>query len=81
VTGLVLHQGGREFPAPRVDDVQAQQVDAAFEEVAARRAEEARPRTAITVDPQSLDRFVGFYEAGPQSIFSVTAPATSCSRN
>jgi hypothetical protein len=72
VTGLVLHQGGREFPAPRVDDARAQEADAAFQAQAARRAEEARPRTAITVDPPSLDRVIGFYEAGPQSIFAVT---------
>ncbi len=72
VTGLVLHQGGREFPAPRVDEVRAQEADAAFEAQAARRAEQARPRTAITLDPPSLDRVIGFYEAGPQSIFTVT---------
>jgi BlaR1 peptidase M56/Domain of unknown function (DUF3471) len=72
VTGLALHQGGREFPAPRVDDASAQEADAAFEAQAARQAEQARPRIAITIDPQSLDRLIGFYEAGPQSIFAVT---------
>ena len=72
VTGLVLHQSGREFPAPRVDEVRAQEADAAFEAQAERRAEQARPRTGITLDPPSLDRVIGFYEAGPQSIFTIT---------
>jgi Domain of unknown function (DUF3471) len=72
VTGLVLHQSGREIPARRVDEAQAQQADAAFEERARRRAGQARPRTAIAVDAQSQDRYVGFYEADPQSIFTVT---------
>jgi hypothetical protein len=71
-TGLVLHQNGREFPARGVAEAQALAADATFEEQAKRRAEEARPRTAIAVDPRSLDLYVGFYEAGPQSIFTIT---------
>jgi hypothetical protein len=71
-TALVLHQGGREMPAQRVDEAQALQADAAFEEQTRRLADQSRSRTAISVDPQSQDRYVGFYEAGPQQIFVVT---------
>jgi hypothetical protein len=72
VTGFVLHVGGHEYPARRVDEAAAEQADAAFEYQAKRHAAEAQPRTAIAVDPQRLDRYVGLYEAGPQRIFVVT---------
>jgi hypothetical protein len=71
-TTLVLHQGGGEMQARRVDEAQALQADAAFEEQTRRRDDQARPRTAIPVDSQSQDRYVGFYESGPQSIYTIT---------
>jgi hypothetical protein len=72
VVGLILYQGGREMPAKRVGETEALHADAAMEEQARRRADQARPRTAIVVDPQSQDRYAGFYEASPQSIFTIT---------
>jgi hypothetical protein len=70
-TGLVLHQNGREFPARRVAEAQALEADATFEEQAKRRAEEARPRTAIAVDSRSLS-LCRILRGGPQSIFTIT---------
>jgi Domain of unknown function (DUF3471) len=72
VAGLVLHQNGRELPARRVDEAQAQQADASFEELKKQHAEDTRPHVAIKVDPQSQDRYVGFYEVAPEFIFAVT---------
>jgi hypothetical protein len=72
VTGLVMHAGGRDIPARRADEAQAQQAEAAAAEQTRRLTDQARPRTAIAVDPQTQDRYVGFYEAGPGLIFAIT---------
>jgi Tol biopolymer transport system component len=40
--------------------------------IAQRRAEEALPRTAIALDPQVFDRFVGYYQLAPRLILTVT---------
>jgi hypothetical protein len=76
VTGLVWHVNGRDFPARRVDKAKAQQADAADAEQTRRLTDRVRPRTAIEVDPQSQDRYVGFYEAIPGLIFTITRSGT-----
>ncbi|MEJ0006850.1 MAG: DUF3471 domain-containing protein [Steroidobacteraceae bacterium] len=40
--------------------------------VAQRRAEQALPRTAISLDPKLFDNYVGFYQLAPRAILSVT---------
>jgi hypothetical protein len=73
VTGLVLHQNGRDMLAKRVDEAQAQQADAAVDEQTTRLADRSRPRTAIAVDPQSQNPYVGFYEiVEPRFIVAIT---------
>jgi hypothetical protein len=71
-TGLVLHSVGRDFPARRADAAEVERAEAEFDELARRRADQERPRTAVAVDPQSQDRYVGFYEANAQNVFTIT---------
>src|SRR5260370_33126459 len=66
---MVLHQNGLEIEATRVDAAAAKRAAELFDE---RVADQARPRTAIDVDPSLFDRYVGYYELGPRSIFTVT---------
>src|SRR5258708_6947705 len=66
---MVLHQNGTEIEATRVDAAAAKRATELFDE---RVADQARPRTAIDVDPNLFDRYVGYYELGPRSIFTVT---------
>jgi len=42
------------------------------EEIAQRRAEQALPRSAIPFDPAMFDKYVGYYQLGPSSIFTIT---------
>jgi beta-lactamase regulating signal transducer with metallopeptidase domain len=53
-SALVLHQGGKDQTAPRVDPSVAQELDR-------KRAEESTAHTPITVAPRLLDRYVGRY--------------------
>ncbi len=69
---LLLHQNGREFPSPRVDEARARVTEARAHEVNSRRAEQERPRTAAAVDPNLYDRYAGLYQRGPNSIFTIT---------
>ncbi len=71
-TALVLHQNGREFPSLRVDEARARETEARAQEVTNRRADQERPRTAVAIDPRLYDRYAGFYQRGPNSIFTVT---------
>jgi hypothetical protein len=66
---MVLHQNGLEIEATRVDAAAAKRAAELFDE---RVAGQAKPRTAIDVDPNLFDRYVGYYELGPRSIFTVT---------
>jgi hypothetical protein len=66
---MVLHQNGLEIEATRVDAAAAKRAAELFDE---RVADQARSRTAIDVDPGLFDRYVGHYELGPRSIFTVT---------
>jgi hypothetical protein len=66
---MVLHQNGKDVEAVRVDAAAAKRAAELFDE---RVADQARPRTAIDVDPGLLDRYAGYYELGPRSIFTVT---------
>src|SRR5258708_20064884 len=66
---MVLHQNGLEIEATRVDAAAAKRAGELFD---ARVADQARRRTAIDVDPNLFDRYVGYYELGPRSIFTVT---------
>ena len=42
------------------------------DEIAQRRYEQARPRQAVPFEPARFDRYVGFYQLGSYSIFTVT---------
>jgi hypothetical protein len=66
---MVLHQNGLEIEATRVDAAAARRAAELFDE---RVADQARSRTAIDVEPSLFDRYVGYYELGPRSIFTVT---------
>src|SRR5262249_16385518 len=65
---MVLHQNGLEIEAARVDAAAAKRAAELFDE---RVADQARPRTAIDVDPSLFDRYVGTYELDPRSIISI----------
>src|SRR5258708_18102454 len=66
---MVLHQNGLEIEATRVDAAAAKRAGELFD---ARVAHQARRRTAIDVDPNLFDRYFGYYELAPPSIFTVT---------
>jgi hypothetical protein len=66
---LVLHQDGRDVEATRVDATAAKRAWDLFDQ---RFADQARPRTALAVDPSVLDRHVGYYQLNPRAIFSIT---------
>ncbi len=55
-TELVLHQGGRDTPAKRIEG----------------EPEKPKLRTAITVDPKILARYVGQYQMTPSMVMSIT---------
>jgi D-alanyl-D-alanine carboxypeptidase len=61
-TGLVLHQGGRDIPGPRIDSADA------------KRIEEWAPKEhrEVSVDPKQLDRVVGRYQLGPDFILTIS---------
>jgi hypothetical protein len=66
---MVLHQNGTEIEATRVDAAAAKRAAELFDE---RVADQAKPRTAIDVDPSLFDGYVGYYELDPRSIITVT---------
>jgi hypothetical protein len=69
VLRVVHHQWGRDETLERISAEAAQQ----HEEARAKRvAEERTPRTAIGIDPQLLDDYVGAYQLKPQMVFTVT---------
>jgi beta-lactamase regulating signal transducer with metallopeptidase domain len=67
--GLVLHRNGMDIGATRVDAASAKRAAELFDQ---RIAEQARPRTAIEVDPALFDRYVGYYELHPGSIVTIS---------
>ena len=69
---LVLHQEGRELPSRRVVEARARVTEARAREFNSRRANQERSRTAVAVDPGLYDRYVGLYQRGPNSMFTVT---------
>jgi hypothetical protein len=71
---LILHQNGRDMIAPRVDEAE---FTAAETELAKRLAEQARPRTAVTIDPKLLDGYTGRFQAAPGTVFVVTRDGNS----
>lgn len=69
VLRVVHHQWGRDETLERISAEAAQ----LHEEARAKRvAEERTPRTAISIDPQLLDNYVGAYQLKPQMVFTVT---------
>jgi beta-lactamase regulating signal transducer with metallopeptidase domain len=68
-TELIFHQDGRDSPAKRIDAAETREAEAAL---AKRIADNARPRTAVAIDPKLLDAYIGRYEASPSNIFTVT---------
>jgi hypothetical protein len=74
-SALVLHQNGRIWPSPRVDVAAKEAADARFAARAQRRAEQERARMPVAVDPAIYDRYVGFYEMGPNALVAVTRTA------
>lgn len=42
------------------------------DEVGRLRAEQARPRTAVPLEPEAFDRYVGFYDLNPAMVFTIT---------
>jgi beta-lactamase regulating signal transducer with metallopeptidase domain len=67
--GLVLHRDGMDIEATRVDVTAASRAAELFDQ---RIAEQARPRTAIEVNPGLFDRYVGYYELHPRSIVTIS---------
>jgi beta-lactamase regulating signal transducer with metallopeptidase domain len=53
-SAIILHQNGMDQTAERVDPALAQAMDRRLDE-------QRKPRTAISVDPQSISRYVGRY--------------------
>jgi len=69
VLRVVHHQWGRDETLERISVEAAQR----HEEARLKRvAEERTPRTAISIDPQLLDNYVGAYQLKPQLVFTVT---------
>jgi beta-lactamase regulating signal transducer with metallopeptidase domain len=69
VLRVVHHQWGRDETLERIGAEAAQR----HEEARLKRvAEERIPRTAISIDPQLLDNYVGAYQLKPQLVFTVT---------
>ncbi len=69
VLRVVHHQWGRDETLERIGAEAAQR----HEEARLKRvAEERTPRTAISIDPQLLDNYVGAYQLKPQLVFTVT---------
>src|SRR5206468_11068338 len=68
-SGMVLHRTGMDIEATRVDAATAQRASKLFDQ---RIAEQARPRTAIDVDPNLFDRYVGYYELHPSCIVTIS---------
>jgi BlaR1 peptidase M56/Domain of unknown function (DUF3471) len=66
---MVLHQNGMDIEATRVDAAAAKRAAELFDE---RTANQAKPRTAIDIDPSLFDRYVGYYELNPRSIIAIT---------
>jgi hypothetical protein len=56
VTQLVLHQGGRDMPAKRLEGD----------------APAAKERKEVAIDPKLLDRYIGRYELAPGFILTIT---------
>jgi len=46
------------------------------ERIAARRAEQEAPRNMVAFDPKNFDKFVGYYQFGPNSVMTVTREGT-----
>src|SRR4029077_301077 len=67
--GMVLHRDGMDIEATRVDATAAGRAAELFDQ---RIAEQARPRTAIEVNPGLFDRYVGYYELHPRSIVTIS---------
>ena len=63
-SGLILHQDGKDRTAKRIDAEAAR----AFQQ---RLDDQLKPRTAVTIDPRLLDRYVGHY-SGPTISMMVT---------
>jgi beta-lactamase regulating signal transducer with metallopeptidase domain len=53
-TAVILHQNGRDRAAERVDLGLAQAIDRKMDE-------QREPRTVVSIDPSSIDRYVGRY--------------------
>src|SRR5450631_48622 len=69
VLRVVHHQWGRDETLERISAEAAQR----HEEARLKRvAEERTPRTAISIDPQLLNNYVGAYQLKPQMVFTVT---------
>jgi hypothetical protein len=66
---LVLHENGLDVEATRVDAAAAKRAWDLFDQ---RFADQARPRTAVAVDPSVLDRHVGHYQLNARAIITVT---------
>lgn len=46
--------------------------DASAQTIAAREAEQARPRSAVPYKPTDFDKYVGYYQLGPTTFFHIT---------
>jgi hypothetical protein len=68
-TAVVLHQNGTDVVATRTDEAEAKRVAELHEQ---RFADQARPRTAITIDPSAFDRYVGYHALNAQFVFRIT---------
>ena len=60
---MILHQNGMDIEARRADLAAAKHAAELFDR---RFADQARPRTAIDVDPNVFERYVGYYQLNPR---------------
>ena len=67
--GLILHQFGLERPCPKAPEAVAKPIEDAY---ANRWTEQHRPHTVASIDPQTLDAYVGTYQLWQKVFMTAT---------
>lgn len=60
--GLILHQNGRDLPAPRIDGAEAARIA----------EEQPKEHKGVPINPKLLDGYVGHYQVGPRLILTIS---------